>query len=58
MTITAIIEQGENGWLVGQIEEIPAALSQGKTIEELKVNLTDALRLVLAIDEKVEINIK
>jgi predicted RNase H-like HicB family nuclease len=26
---------------------MPAALSQGKTIEELKVNLLDALRLLL-----------
>jgi predicted RNase H-like HicB family nuclease len=36
MKLTAIIEQGENDWLVGQIEEIPAVLSQGKTVEELK----------------------
>jgi predicted RNase H-like HicB family nuclease len=31
MKFTAIIEEGENGWLVGQIEEIPAVISQGKT---------------------------
>lgn len=47
MKFTAIIEQGENGWLVGQVKEVPAALSQGKTIDELKVNLLDALRLLL-----------
>jgi predicted RNase H-like HicB family nuclease len=47
MKFTAIIEQGENGWLVGQIKEIPAALSQGKTIQELKANLLDALELIL-----------
>jgi len=46
---TAIIEQGENGWLIGQIKEVPAALSQGKTIEELKANLLDALKLVLNV---------
>jgi len=44
---TAVIEQGENGWFVGQIKEVPAAISQGKTIEELKENLLDALRLIL-----------
>ncbi len=43
----AIIEKGENGWLVGQIEEIPAVLSQGRTVEELKTNLIDALYLYL-----------
>jgi len=32
---------------VGQIEEIPSAISQGKTIEELKVNFIDALELIL-----------
>ena len=47
MKLTAIIEQGENGWLVGQIEEIPAVLSQGNTTEELKANLIDALHLYL-----------
>jgi predicted RNase H-like HicB family nuclease len=44
---TAIIEQGENGWFVGQIGEVPAAISQGKTIDELKENLLEALRLIL-----------
>jgi predicted RNase H-like HicB family nuclease len=53
MKFTAIVEQGENGWLVGQIEEVPAAMSQGKTIEELKLNLIDALGLVLDTDEEI-----
>jgi predicted RNase H-like HicB family nuclease len=47
MQLTAIIEEGENGWFVGQLEEIPAVISQGKTIEELKINLSDALQLFL-----------
>lgn len=47
MKLMAIIEKGENGWLVGQIEEIPAVLSQGRTVEELKTNLIDALYLYL-----------
>jgi len=28
------LKWGESGWYVGQIEEVPAAISQGKTIEE------------------------
>ncbi|MEX8546721.1 MAG: type II toxin-antitoxin system HicB family antitoxin [Mucilaginibacter sp.] len=53
MKFTAIIEKGENGWLVGQVEEIPAALAQGKTIEELKDNLLDALKLVLEVNKEL-----
>lgn len=37
----------KSGWFVGQIEEFPAVISQGKTIDELKGNLTDALKLLL-----------
>ena len=29
------------------VEEVPAAISQGETMEEAKANLLDALRLVL-----------
>jgi len=47
MKLNAIIEKGESGWFVGQIEEMPAVISQGKTIEELKSNLLDALYLYL-----------
>jgi predicted RNase H-like HicB family nuclease len=32
MKFTTIIEQGENGWLLGQIKEVPAAISQAKTL--------------------------
>ena len=56
MKFTATIEQGENGWFVGQIKEVPAALSQGETIEELKENLVDALRLILETEE-ITINV-
>ena len=53
MKFTAIIENGENGWFVGQVEEVPAALSQGKTIAELKENLLDALRLILETNKEI-----
>jgi predicted RNase H-like HicB family nuclease len=32
MKFTALIEKSDDGWLVGQIEEISAAMSQGKTM--------------------------
>ena len=52
MKLTAIIEQDDQGWYVGQIEEIPAAISQGKTVEEVKANLLDALALLLEVNRE------
>lgn len=46
MQFTAVIEKSESGWYIGQIEEVPAVLSQGRTIKELKENLVDALMLI------------
>ena len=48
MQLTAIIEKSEEGWYVGQIEELPAAISQAKTVDELKANLLEAFELILA----------
>lgn len=45
--LTAIIEKSDDGWYVGQVEEMPAAISQGKTIEEVKDNLSDAVKLLM-----------
>ncbi len=49
---TAIIEKTNDGWYVGQIQEHPEALTQGKTLEELEANLTDALREVLRMKKE------
>ena len=51
MKLTAIIEKSDDGWYVGLIEEFPAALSQGKTIAELKHNLLDALQLLIETNQ-------
>ena len=45
---TAIIEKSDDGWYVGQLEELPEVISQGKTLQELKQNLQDALDLVIS----------
>ena len=44
----AIIEKSDDGWYVGQLEELPEVISQGKTVQELKQNLQDALDLVIS----------
>jgi predicted RNase H-like HicB family nuclease len=53
-TLTAIIEKSDDGWYVGQLEEMPEVLSQGKTVKELLSNLKDALNLILE-DRKEDI---
>jgi len=51
LELTMMVEKGEDGYLIGQIVEYPAALSQGKTIEELEKNLKDALKLLLRVQK-------
>jgi len=46
--LTVLIQKDpESGWYVGQLKEFPAAISQVETIEELKGNLIDALKLLI-----------
>jgi predicted RNase H-like HicB family nuclease len=52
MNFTAVITPIEDGWYMGQCEQIPAALTQGRTIEEVKENLKDAINLVLEDDKE------
>ena len=41
----------EEGWIVVRVNEVPGALSQGRTREEARENVIDALRLMLAPDD-------
>jgi predicted RNase H-like HicB family nuclease len=43
----------EDGWIVAQVLEVPGALSQGRTREEARENVLDALRTVLTPDEEL-----
>ena len=47
MKLTLIVKKGKNGFLIGQIKEIPAVFTQGLTVEELKENIADALEMYL-----------
>lgn len=47
MTFTARIWKGEDGFLVAQCEELPGCLTQGKTLDEVKRNFSEALALYL-----------
>ena len=44
-------EPDEEGWIVARVVEVPGAISQGRTREEARENVLDALRLMLAPDD-------
>ncbi|MDD9802742.1 MAG: type II toxin-antitoxin system HicB family antitoxin [Deltaproteobacteria bacterium] len=43
----------EGGWFIGNLRQIPGVISQGKTLDELKANILDALLLMLE-DERAQ----
>ena len=45
---TILFEEGEDGWLMAQVKEVPGAVSQGRTRAEAHKNVIDALRLMLS----------
>jgi predicted RNase H-like HicB family nuclease len=47
MKLTLVIKKGKNGFLIGQLKEIPAVFTQGLSVEEVKENIKDALDLYL-----------
>jgi predicted RNase H-like HicB family nuclease len=50
LTIT-FEDPDEDGWIVARVLEVPGALSQGRTREEARANVVDALRLMLSPDD-------
>ncbi|MDA1313788.1 MAG: type II toxin-antitoxin system HicB family antitoxin [Acidobacteria bacterium] len=46
MKLTAVFEQVPEGY-IGFVEELPGANTQGATLEEARVNLKEAVELVL-----------
>ncbi|MBA7497352.1 hypothetical protein ES704_00080 [subsurface metagenome] len=53
---TVIIEEGEDGYLIGTAFELKGCHAQGKTIEELLKNIREAIELYLEVEgEKVHL---
>jgi predicted RNase H-like HicB family nuclease len=44
ISLTAVYEPVENGWTQARIEELPAVITAGPTLEDAKELLLDALR--------------
>lgn len=49
MLFTTIYVQGDDGFVGVVVEELPALVAQGRTIEEARENVLDAVRAVLAV---------
>lgn len=43
----------EEGWIVARVLEVPGAMSQGRTREDARENVLDALQTVLTPDEEL-----
>lgn len=55
---TAVFEHGEGDWWIATALEIPGAFSQGKTIDEARMMLMDAIQeLMLAEREQAEVEL-
>lgn len=52
MKLTAIFEQVGEWWL-GYVEELPGANTQGKTLDEVRENLREAVQLIIEVNREV-----
>ncbi len=49
-----LIEQDENGLYVASVPELPGCYTQGKTLEEARKRIKEAIELVLEFDKDVK----
>ena len=49
-----VIEKDEDGFFVGEVPQLKACYSQGKTIDELMANMKEAIALTLEEQGDVE----
>ncbi len=48
LDLTIVYEPGEDGWVIASIPEVKGVHSQGRSREEARANVIDALRLMLS----------
>ena len=51
LQLSIVYEDGGNGWIVASVPQVPGTHSQGRTREEARANVIDALKLMLAGDD-------
>jgi len=54
MDLMIVYEDGDDGWIVASIPAVPGVLSQGRTREEARKDVLDALALMLSPDPEEE----
>jgi len=47
MRYTLVIKAGKDGFLIGQLKELPEVFTQGLSIDEVKENIADVLDMYL-----------
>lgn len=50
--LTVRYSDAGDGWVTAQVVEIPGAISEGRTREEARANVLDALQVVLTPDDQ------
>jgi predicted RNase H-like HicB family nuclease len=50
LSFTVVYDDVEDGWVMARVLEKPAAISQGRTRQEARENVLDALREVLLFE--------
>ncbi len=51
--LTAIYEPQPDGWIAASIAEIPGVLTQGRTMEEAREMLADALTQIIECNREI-----
>lgn len=49
MDFKVILEKGEDGWYTATVPALPGCISQGKTEEEAKKNIQEAIKLHISL---------
>jgi predicted RNase H-like HicB family nuclease len=49
LQVTTVYGEGEDGWIVASIPEVPGANGQGRTGQGARANVIDALRGILEL---------
>jgi predicted RNase H-like HicB family nuclease len=49
LRLTIVYEDGDDGWIIASIPEVPGAHSQGHSRDEARENVIDALRGILEL---------
>jgi predicted RNase H-like HicB family nuclease len=52
LQLTIVYEDAGNGWIMASIPQVPGTRSQGRSREEARANVIDALRVMLAGDDE------